>query len=117
MVFTPLLIDLSYFYSITKGDDSFATILLSGTLAEMDLLLKNFEIALKSMDATGIKRIAHSLISLSAIVGMPQVSQWSREIDQLFSDGYFHPEILDLANQIIDGWPSAKSKIENHLVL
>lgn len=117
MLSAPLLIDLSYFYSLTAGDKSFGNILLTGTIAEIDLLLKDFQFALEQKDASGIKKIAHSLVSLSAIAGMPQVSTWSREIDQLFSDGVFHPEMLATANQIISAWPFAKSQLENHLII
>lgn len=117
MVLIPILIDLSYFYSLTKGDGSFGNVLLSGTLNEIDLLMKDFEFSLGRRDAIGVRKNVHSLVSLSAIAGMPQVSSWSSEMDQLFSDGIFHPEMLNLAYQIINEWPFAKYKIENHLVI
>ena len=112
-----LLIDLSYFHSLTNGDDSFGKILLSGTLSEIDLLMRDFEFSLLQRDTVGIRKNAHSLVSLSAIAGLPQVSSWSMEIDEIFSDGIFHQEVFVLANQIINGWPFAKSQIECHLVI
>jgi hypothetical protein len=117
MLSAPLLIDLSYFYSLIAGDKSFGNILLTGTIAEIDLLLKDFQLAWEQLDAAGIKKIAHSLVSLSAIAGMPQVSSWSRSIDQQFSDGGFHPEMGVLANQIITGWPIAKTQLETHRII
>jgi hypothetical protein len=48
---------------------------------------------------------------------MPQVSSWSRAIDQQFSDGGFHPEMGVLANQIITGWPIAKTQLETHRII
>ena len=117
MLSATLLIDLSYFYSLIAGDKSFGQILLTGTIAEIDLLLKDFQLAWEQKDAAGVKKIAHSLVSLSAIAGMPQVSTWSRAIDQQFSDGAFHPEMGVLANQIINGWPIAKTQLETHQIL
>ena len=117
MLSAPLLIDLSYFYSLTAGDKSFGNLLLTGTIAEIDLLLKDFQFAWEQLDAAGIKKIAHSLVSLSAIAGMPQVSSWSRAIDQQFSDGGFHPEMGVFANQIITGWPIAKTQLETHRII
>ena len=117
MLLAPLLIDLSYFYSLTAGDKSFGNLLLTGTIAEIDLLLKDFQLAWEQLDAAGIKKIAHSLVSLSAIAGMPQVSIWSREIDRKFSDGVFHPEMGVFAVQIINGWPIAKIQLETHQII
>ena len=117
MLSAPLLIDLSYFYSLIAGDKSFGQILLTGTIAEIDLLIKDFQFAWEQLDAAGIKKIAHSLVSLSAIAGMPQVSTWSRAIDQQFSDGVFHPEMEVFASQIINGWPIAKTQLETHRII
>ena len=117
MLSAPLLIDLSYFYSLIAGDKSFGNILLTGTIAEIDLLQKDFQLAWEQKDAASIKKIAHSLVSLSAIAGMPQVSTWSRAIDQQFSDGAFHPEMGVLAHQIINGWPIAKTQLETHRLI
>ena len=117
MLSATLLIDLSYFYSLIAGDKSFGQILLTGTIAEIDLLIKDFQFAWEQLDAAGVKKIAHSLVSLSAIAGMPQVSTWSRAIDQQFSDGIFHPEMGVFAYQIINGWPIAKTQLETHLII
>lgn len=109
---TPITIDLSYLYSLTGGDKSFEQMLLSGTVADVDTKICGLKESWEERDAAGIRNKAHSLVSLSAIAGMPQVEGWSRKIDQAFADGAFHPELAVLADNIISGWPAAKSKLE-----
>ncbi|MEP7141735.1 MAG: hypothetical protein ABI707_02635 [Ferruginibacter sp.] len=112
MTVTPIKIDLTYLYSITDGDKSFEQMLLTGTVADVDTMIKELKWSWEGCDAAGIRKNAHSLVSLSAIAGMPQVEGWSRKIDQAFSDGAFHPELSVLADNIILGWPAAKSQLE-----
>ena len=102
-----IIIDLSYLYSITGGDKSFEYLLLSGTVLEVDKKISELEISWKDNDPNGVRKNAHSLISLAAIAGMPQVEGWSRRIDHAFADELFHPEYIALANNIISGWPIA----------
>ena len=66
-------------------------------------------------DLSAVRTYAHSLISLSAIAGMPQVEGWSRTIDQKMIDGIFHPELEVLINRIIFGWPNAKIELNKNL--
>ncbi|MEP7111040.1 MAG: Hpt domain-containing protein [Ferruginibacter sp.] len=112
MKHTPIIIDLTYLYSITGGDKSFEQMLLTGTVADVDTRISELRESWKGCDAAGIRSNAHSLVSLSAIAGMPQVEDWSRLIDQAFSDGAFHPEMDMLAENIISGWPAAKSQLD-----
>lgn len=108
---TPIKIDLTYLYSLTDGDKSFEQILLTGTVADVDSKITGLKEAWEGKDAAGIKKNAHSLVSLSAIAGMPQVENWSRKIDQGFADGEFHPELSPLVDNIIYGWPDAQSQL------
>ncbi|MCW3092542.1 MAG: hypothetical protein JWP81_3611 [Ferruginibacter sp.] len=109
---TLITIDLTYLYSITGGDKSFEQMLLTGTIADVDTKISGLKESWETGDATEIRKSAHSLVSLSAIAGMPQVERWCRSIDQAFADNLFHPEMTPLANSIISGWPAAKSKLE-----
>ncbi len=109
---TPIIIDLTYLYSLTGGDKSFEQMLLSGTVADVDEKIHGLKAAWDAKEATGVRKNAHSLVSLSAIAGMPQVEGWSRTLDQGFADGAFHPELVMLANNIIAGWPAAKLQLE-----
>ena len=109
---TPIKIDFSYLHSITGGDKSFEQMLLTGTVTDVDSMINSLKGSWEKKDPAGIRRNAHSLVSLSAIAGMPQVENWTRTIDQVFVDGIFHPELAVLADNIISGWPAAKSQIE-----
>jgi len=109
---TPIIIDLTYLYSLTGGDKSFEQMLLTGTVADVDEKINALKVAWDTRDAASVRKNAHSLVSLSAIAGMPQVEGWSRTIDQAFADGAFHPELAVLANDIIAGWPAAKLHLE-----
>ena len=109
---TPISIDLTYLYSLTGGDKAFEQMLLAGSVADVDNMITGLKESWEERDAAGIRKNAHSLVSLSAIAGMPQVETWSRTIDQAFTDGVFHPELAPLANNIILGWPAAKSQLE-----
>lgn len=109
---TPIIIDLTYLYSLTGGDKSFEQMLLSGTVADVDEKINELKTAWDLKEAADVRKNAHSLVSLSAIAGMPQVEGWSRTLDQGFADGVFHPELANLANNIIVGWPAAKLQLE-----
>lgn len=108
---TPIKIDLSYLYSLTGGDKSFEQMLLAGTVADVEIQISGLKQSWEGKDAEGIRKNAHSLVSLSAIAGMPQVEGWSRIIDQAFSDGLFHPELSDVVENIFSGWPAAQSQL------
>lgn len=108
----PIVIDLSYLYSITSGDKEFEKILLSGTLDEVDKKVCGLKESWSTTDAKGVRNHAHSLITLSAIAGMPQVEQWSRKIDNAFADDIFHPEFIMVANNIFYGWPDAFTELK-----
>ncbi|GEM_PF-1280141 len=108
---TPIIIDLTYFYSITGGDKAFEQVLLEGTVADVDAKIIGLKSSWEGRDAAGVRKNAHSLVSLAAIAGMPQVEGWSRTLDQSFADGSFHPELAALADNIISGWPVVKIQL------
>lgn len=112
MIENPIIIDLTYLYSITGGDKAFEQMLLTGTVVDLDTTIAELKTAWEKSDAAGIRRSAHLLVSLSAIGGMPQVESWSRVIDHAFADGIFHPETGTLADNIISGWPAVKLQLE-----
>ena len=107
----PIKIDLTYLHSLTGGDKSFEQMLLTGTVADVDIKINELNEAWELRDPIGVRKNAHSLVSLSAIAGMPEVEVWSRTIDQSFADGAFHPELSLVANNIIAGWPAAKAQL------
>ncbi|MBC7888045.1 MAG: hypothetical protein H7Z13_09145 [Ferruginibacter sp.] len=108
----PITIDLSYLYSLTGGDKTFEHMLLTSTVMEVDIMVSGLKAAWESEEPAGIRKYAHSLVSVSAIAGMQQVEGWSRIIDQDFADGKFHPELTELVDNIIASWPAAKSQLE-----
>lgn len=107
----PITIDLTYLYSVTGGDKLFEQMLLTEALADIDIQVKGLKHSWEKKDAGTIKRNAHSLISLSAIAGICAIESWSRIIDQVFSDGLFHPELYGLVDNIFYEWPAAKSQL------
>lgn len=115
MQLIPLTIDLTYLYSLTDGDKSFEQILLKCTIEDVDSKIEGLQNGWKSKNITTIRENAHSLVSLSAIAGLPQVEKWSRIIDQKFADGFFHPELEEFVINIIAGWPVVKKELEVNL--
>jgi HPt (histidine-containing phosphotransfer) domain-containing protein len=109
---TPITIDLTYLYSLTGGDKAFEQMLLAGSVADIGELVAGLQESWCQRDVAGIRRQAHSLVSLAAIAGMPQVESWGRKIDQAFADGLFHPGLTEEANHIFEGWPAAKAELE-----
>ena len=107
----PITIDLTYLYSLSDGDKAFEEMLLKCTIADVDIKIEELRKSLAINNLSAIRANAHSLVSLSAIAGMPQVEGWSRTIDQKMIDGIFHPELEVLTNSIISGWPSAKNEL------
>lgn len=108
----PITIDLTYLNTLTDGDKSFEQILLKCTIEDVDTKIESLQNSWKEKNITGIRENAHSLVSLSAIAGMPQVESWSRTIDQKFADNIFYPESEEMVNNIITGWPEAKNKLK-----
>ena len=105
-------IDLTYFYAITGGDKAFEQLLLTGTIADIDDKISAFKNAWKAKDAASIRSNAHSLISLSAIVGITEIEDYSKRIDRAFGDYTFHPELSRLADFIIAAWYIAQVKLK-----
>ena len=110
---TPIKIDLSYLYSLTGGNKSFEQKLLSSAVVDVNKMVERLQESWNNKEVDGIRKSAHSLISLSAIAGMPAVESWSRKIEKAFEDGRFHPELEDTATNIISGWPSAYLQLQD----
>lgn len=108
-------IDLTYLHTVTGGDRLFEKMLLEGAVEDIQLKIDNLQKAWDREDAPTICSNAHSLKSLTAIAGLPQIEYWSKIIDQLFADGIFHSKTKDSLNGIIRGWGLAKPKLEKML--
>lgn len=106
-----IAVDLTYLYSVTGGNKCFEQLLLTRTVIDVNSIITDLDKSWIEKDTAVIKKNAHALVSLAAIVGMPQVEKWSREIDQIFADGIFHPEVAPLVHSIIWSWPSAYSQL------
>ncbi len=106
-----MAIDLTYLYSLTGGNKSFEQLLLTRTVIDVNNIIADLDKSWIEKDIIAIRKNAHLLVSLAAIVGMPQVEKWSREIDQTFADGIFHPELAPVVHSIIWSWPSAYSQL------
>lgn len=107
-----IIIDLTYLHSLTEGNKSFEQTLLSCTIDNVDSMVNNLRQSWEDKEIEDIKQTAHSLISLSAIAGMPQVEGWCRKIEETFKDGKFHSEMSALVNQIVSGWPFVHVKLK-----
>jgi len=105
-------IDLTYLHTVTGGDKEFEKMLLQGAVEDIQLKIDNLQIAWDMEDASSIRMNAHSLKSLTAIAGLPQVEKWSRVIDQLFSDGIFHENNSEPFKGILNGWNLAKPQLQ-----
>lgn len=108
-------IDLTYLKSITRGDQVFEKTLLQGAFKDVDVKVGQLQEAWESADGPGVRQAAHSMVSLCAIAGMPQMEQWARSLDQIFSDRVYHAEQAPLYQEIITGWQSAKPQLETIL--
>ncbi len=109
---TIITIDLSYLHTVTGGDKEFEKQLLTGAVNDIETKVNNLKRAWHEQDAKNVKSNAHSLKSLTAIAGIPQIEQWSQLVDQMFSDGTFNSHQTESVYDIIDGWVLAKKTIE-----
>ena len=107
-----IAIDFTYLNTLTDGDKAFEQILLKCTINDVDDKIENLKSSWKLKDVTGIRGNAHSLVSLSAIAGLPQVESWSRMIDQKFADGIFHSEMEIHVINIISTWAEARVELK-----
>ncbi len=115
MELVPITIDLTYLHSLTEGDIAFEHLLLKCTIEDIDTKIEGLRNGVCANNLTEIRANAHSLVSLAAIAGMPQVEGWSRSIDQQMIAGIFHPELIIMVNNIISGWPKAKNELNKIL--
>jgi Hpt domain len=115
MEFDSIKIDLTYFYSLTNADKAFELKLLTGTVADVNRLVNNLKNAWALKNAEAVKRNAHSLISLSAVVGIPMVESWCRKIENIFTDNQFHVEYEALLNNIVSVWSSGFPQLKEVL--
>lgn len=107
----PITIDLAYFYSLTDGDKAFEKMLLQCTIDDIDTKIEGLRKSLAVKDLTGIRANAHLLISLYAIVGLPQIRRWSRTVAKIANGGNLNPELEILITSIISVWPKAKIEL------
>ena len=113
MEFTSIKIDLSYFYSLTNGDKAFEQKLLIRTTADVENLINNLKNAWEINDGEGVKKSAHSLISLTAVIGIPMAESWCRKMEHIFSDHESHPEYKALYENIISCWSCAFPQLQD----
>ena len=110
MELIPVAIDFTYLNTLTDGDKAFEQILLKCTIDDIDTKIENLNNSWKLRDVIIIRENAHSLVSLCAIAGLPQVEDWSRMIDQKFTDGIFRSEMEIHIKNIVSTW--AKARVE-----
>ena len=106
-----ITIDLTYLHTVTGGDKDFEKTLLQGAIQDIQLRIDNLEKAWNEQDAQSVKCNAHSLKSLTAVAGLPQIEKWSKTLDQIFSDGVFHYNTSEPFNNLMMGWTTAKPKL------
>ena len=117
----PVAIDFTYLNTLTEGDKAFEQILLKCTIDDIDIKVEDLNSSWKLKNVSSIRERAHSLVSLFAIAGLPQVEGWSRMIDQKFADGIFHSEMEIYVINSISTWAQARIELKkitsNNLVL
>ena len=113
----PITIDLSYLQMVAGGDKLFEKKLLESTIDDIETKVNGLEEALQAKDAKTIRSNVHSLKSLTAIAGIPQMQTWSKSADKLFADGFFHSTSNEPVLSIIKNWASAKMKLQQVLAL
>ena len=112
---TPVAIDFTYLNTLTEGDKVFEQMLLKCTIDDIDIKIENLKNSWELKNVVIIRENAHSLVSLSAIAGLPQVSVWSRSIDQKFLDGIFHSEMETHVINCISTWEQARVELMNYI--
>lgn len=106
-----ITIDLTYLHTVTGGDREFEKTLLQGAVNDIQCRIDNLEKAWQDQDGRSVKTNVHSLKSLTAIAGLPQIERWSRALDQIFSDGQFHSNTSESYRSLVAGWTVAKPKL------
>lgn len=106
-------IDLTYFYSITDGNKEFGETLLQSAIDDIHINVAKLDASWQNQDAAGVKQSAHSLISLAAIAGMPSVESWCRQIEKTFAVSGFQPELEEMIQAIVAGWPEASAELQS----
>jgi HPt (histidine-containing phosphotransfer) domain-containing protein len=112
---TPTKIDLAYLYLLSNGNKEFEQKLLTGSVESVNELMNNLQRAWESRDAAGVKKSAHSIISLAAITGIPFAEGLCRKIDKAFADDLFHPEYEPVVKDIVSCWPVAYEQLKSVL--
>lgn len=109
----PVTIDLTYLHTVTGGDKAFEKMLLQGAMDDIQLKIDSLQRAWDAEDASTIRSNAHSLKSLTAIAGLPQLERWSKMMDQIFADGVFHAKTDEPYNGLVSTWSQARPKLED----
>ena len=112
MEIIPIALDFTYLNTLTDGDKVFEQLLLKCTIDDVDNKIQNLKNSWKAKDVKGIRENAHSLVSLSAIAGLPQVEGWSRMMDQKFADGIFHSEMEIHVINSITAWAQGRVELK-----
>ena len=112
MELIPLAIDFTYLNILTDGDKAFEQILLKCTIDDIDTKIEGLKNNWELNNTAGVRENAHSLVSLSAIAGLPQIEGWSRMIDQKFTDGMFHSEMEVHVLNSISTWAEARVELK-----
>jgi hypothetical protein len=112
---TTTKIDLAYLYLLSDGNKEFEQKLLTGSIENVNELMNNLQLAWESSDAVGVKKSAHSIISLAAITGIPFAEGLCRKIDKAFADDLFHPEYEPIVKDILSCWPVAYEQLKSVL--
>ncbi len=107
-----ITIDLTYLYSVTGGDKLFEKTLLASAIMDIQNQAEGLQKAWQQQNATAIRNAAHSLKSVTAIAGLPQLENSCKIIDRMFADGNFHTEATLTYYEFINGWEAAKPQLE-----
>ena len=84
-----ITIDLTYLHTVTGGDRQFEKMLLEGAVEDIQLKIDDLQKAWDREDAPTICSNAHSLKSLTAIAGLPQIEHWGDNIFLLVRSQHF----------------------------
>ena len=105
-------IDLSYLHAVTGGDKVFEKMLLTNAVTDIQKNIDNLQEAWQQQNAAGVFSTAHSLKSVTAIAGLPQIESLCKVIDNLFKDGIFYAQESATFSSIVNGWLEANPKLQ-----
>jgi HPt (histidine-containing phosphotransfer) domain-containing protein len=113
MISTNLTIDLTYLYSVSDGNTSFMYMLLASTIDDVEAKITNLKTGYEERNVILVKQTAHSLISLAAIAGIPEVESMCRKIEKDYDGNPENTEISGIIKEIILLWPDASLQLKD----